>query len=435
MPKAIIYTRVSSERQVEEGHSLDSQDRICRQYAQDKGLELIRNPFVEKGESAKTTDRTQLKLMLKYIGEHKNEIDALIVYKVDRLSRDTSDYLAIKQALSRAGITILSVSENFENTPIGRVMETVASSFAQYDNEIRAERSRNGMLEAVRSGRFPHKAPFGFINTKVNGNKNITPNPKKGLKEIIRNSWVMIDNGCSLSETFEQTNKNLTALGYKKIINQSFSKMVHNPIYKGVIKDFGLEIHSKTIKPIVEAELFDRVQLILQKNKNKGNKYSKINPQYPLRGILWCVNGHKMTASSPRGNGGVYPKYHCPKCKGLGVSYDVNQTSIKFSDYAKNFKIKDELREALKEAIKLNLDDTQKQNTKINKNLEKQIVTIKAEKKEIAHNLIKGVIPEKTAQELLSDYEQQETEIKLKLNQLNNDVEDVEELIEFGIKN
>ena len=434
MAKAIIYTRVSSDRQVEEGHSLDSQDRICRQFAESKGLELAREPFVEEGESAKTADRTRLKELLKYVAEHKGEVEYLIVYKVDRLSRDTGDYLAIKQALLRAGVNILSVTENFDDTPIGRVMETIASSFAQYDNELRAERSRGGMMDAVRAGRFTHLAPIGFINTKVNGASNVAPDPRDGLVATLRLAWVLMDDGCSETEARKRVNTRLEELGYKKLAKQTFSRMVKNKLYKGVVCGFGLEVQSRDIVPIVEPELFDRVQAILRGNRNLGNKYHKVNPEYSLRGVLWCKNGHKMTGSSPRGrNGTRYPKYHCPKCRGQHISYDVGDTDGRFMDYAKTIRMKRNIQEALKEAIRLNLDGVDQQNAKEKAQLEKQLLTNKAEKKEVAHNLIKGVIPEKTAQELLADYEQEETEIRLKLNQLDGEVEDVEELMELGI--
>ena len=425
---------MSSDRQVEEGHSLVSQDRICRQFVKDKGLELAIEPFVERGESAKTTERTMLKEMLKYVAEHKGEFEYLVVYKVDRLSRDTGDYLAIKQTLLKAGIGILSATENFEDTPIGRVMETIASGFSQYDNEVRAERSRGGMIEAVRAGRFTHHAPVGYINTRIDRVKNVAPNPDKELVKTLKMSWSLIDNGYSATESRKRVNIRLEELGHKKLPSQTFSRMIRNKLYKGVVCGFGLEVHSKSIKPIVEPELFDRVQVVLDGNKNAGNKYTKINPDYSLRGVLWCKNGHKMTGSSPKGrNGTRYPKYHCPKCKGQGISYDVVDTDERFMNYAKTYKMKRDIKEALKEAIRLNLDDAEQQADKEKKLLEKQLKTAKAEKKEIAHNLIKGVIPENTAQELLADYEQQETGIRLKLNQLDNDVEDVEELMEFGI--
>jgi site-specific DNA recombinase len=433
MKQAILYTRVSSQAQVDEGNSLPRQKKLGYEYAEQNGYKLAEH-FEEEGESAKTTNRPALKRMLEYVGRHRGEIDTLLIYKVDRLSRDVHDYLALKQLFEKNGIAIVSMSENFDDTPIGRVMETIASSFSQYDNEVRAERSKGGMVDGIKEGRWQWKAPTGYINTKVEGKKNIAPDPRRGYKEALRSAWSLIDNGCSMSEARRLVNVQLQELGIKTIPNQTFSSMLRKKIYKGVACGFGLEVQSKTIVPIVEPELFDRVELILTGHKNAGKNYSKINPDFPLRGVLRDKNGHKLTGSHPRGNGGSYSKYHCPKCKGQGISYNVTEVEERFLQYTEGMKLKNDVRDALREAVSLNLGDTQKQNDKTSRTLNKRLTVIKAEKKELTLKNIKGVVSDATAQELLLDYEGEETEIRLKLNHLSTGMEDVEELLEFGLE-
>ncbi len=80
--KAIIYIRVSTSEQAELGYSLKAQEEICLEYAKRYGYEVLKI-FVEKGESAKTLNRTQLKEMLEYSRINKHKIDALIIYKID----------------------------------------------------------------------------------------------------------------------------------------------------------------------------------------------------------------------------------------------------------------------------------------------------------------------------------------------------------------
>ena len=82
---AIIYIRVSTTEQAETGYSLKSQEELCLEYAKRNGYEVSKI-FIEKGESAKTINRTALKEMLEYIRNNKNKIDALIIHKMDRLS-------------------------------------------------------------------------------------------------------------------------------------------------------------------------------------------------------------------------------------------------------------------------------------------------------------------------------------------------------------
>jgi site-specific DNA recombinase len=433
MKNAIIYTRVSSKEQVDEGHSLESQKRQCFDFAKKNDLNVLKH-FEERGESAKTTDRPILKEMIQYVAGHAGEINALLLYKVDRLSRDTGDYIALKRLFEKAGIAIVSISKNFDDTPLGRVMETVASSFAQYDNEIRAERSKNGMVEAVRNGRWVWKAPIGYINTKVDGSSNIALDPRDDYCNALAAAWKLIDAGCSETEALRTINQRLHELNIPPIRIQTLSRMIRNKLYIGRIEVFGLSIQSRSIKPLIDEVTFWNVQDILTGNKNQGNKYVKINPLYPLRGILRDKNGHKLTGSSPRGNGGVYPKYHCPKCKGQKISYNVSAVDELFSQYTSHIKMKNDIRNALKEALRLNLGDSHQQAKKVADESNRRLKTIKIEKVELVQKNMVGIIPDQTARELLLEYEKEELDIRRKLNESNMEIEDAEVLLEFGIK-
>lgn len=432
MKNAILYTRVSSDRQVEEGNSLVTQAVQAAEFAKKHDLTITKT-FEERGESAKTANRTALKEMLAYASMHKGEVDVLIVYKRDRLARDALDGLMIELTLMQVGVETMSMTEGNDNTPIGRLMKLLSYGTAQYENEIRGERSKQGMLQAVVEGRWVWMAPLGFVNTRVNGKKNVAPDPDDEYTAILRTAWTLIANGHTLEDARKILNLEMAKIGRKPIRFQTFSRMIRNKLYVGVVKAFGLEIQSMQIKPFVDPDLFNQVQDIIAGNKNKGNKYIKTNPRYPLRGILWCKNGHKMTASAPRGRGGTYPKYHCPKCRGQGTSYDVSDVEAKFIDYAQGMSINNDIKEALKEAIRLNLDDTSKRNQDEQNRLNKRAISISAEKKELTRKNLSGVIPDATAQELLSDYEKEERDIRKQLANLTINTDDTDEIMAFGL--
>lgn len=88
--RGIIYCRVSSLDQVD-GTSLESQERICREYAEREGIEVV-EVFVDRGESAKTADRPQFLKAISFCGQKKNRIDFFVVYKLDRFSRSQTGY-------------------------------------------------------------------------------------------------------------------------------------------------------------------------------------------------------------------------------------------------------------------------------------------------------------------------------------------------------
>lgn len=437
MPNAIAYTRVSSIEQVKDGNSLVTQKRLLTEYAGRNDMHLIKL-FEERGESAKTADRTQLLAMIDYCIKHKGEIDFLLVYKVDRLARNTKDYLNIREVLNKQGIQICSITEHFDNTPMGRAMENIAAVFAQLDNDNRTERCGNGLMEAARDGRWVWPAPIGYVNGRdIFGKKNVVLDPRKDYVEILRSSWELMDIGESETAALKHINQLLQEKNYKTIPKNTFSRMLRNKLYIGMIesKKHGFCIQSPTIEPLLkDADLFWRVQAIINGDKNCGNKYTKVNSKYPLRGILFCKNGHKMTASSPKGRTKCYPKYHCPKCRGLHMNYDVEEVDSKFIDYVKNIQIDERIKEALKVAIISNLDETMKNGKKEINKLKQRLVEISADKSIIVEKNIRRIIPDKTAQETLMNYETEEARIKLRISEIDTSTYDAKDLLEFGIE-
>jgi DNA invertase Pin-like site-specific DNA recombinase len=108
--------------------------------------------FLEKGESAKTADRTQLKAALAYVAA-KGDIDVFLVHKLDRAARQSLDYHMIVATLMAAGCKLVSATEQFDNeTPSGRFMGGILALQAQFDNEVRTERCKSGMIESVKRG-------------------------------------------------------------------------------------------------------------------------------------------------------------------------------------------------------------------------------------------------------------------------------------------
>src|SRR3989344_4304618 len=161
--KAVIYIRVSSEEQVE-NFSLKTQEEICRRDAKYKGYEIA-EVFREEGKSAKTiTGRPTLVNMLDYCRKNKRQIQAIFVYRLDRLSRQTSDYLAIRARLITYGISIVSATEPTGNSPTEKLLETVLASFAQHDNDVRSERTKNGMRARFLPGLTNSHIPKGYLN-------------------------------------------------------------------------------------------------------------------------------------------------------------------------------------------------------------------------------------------------------------------------------
>src|SRR3989344_7594158 len=279
MKKAIVYVRVSSKEQLE-GSSLEVQERICTEYALRNDYEIVK-VFIEKGESAKTTDRTELKFLLEYVAKNYKSLDALIVAKIDRLARNSTDHALLKVGFSKYGLRLVSATENLEDTPVGRLMETQLAGFAQFDNEIRAERSKNGMIAGVKAGRWVWKAPLGYINTGGKGRTNLSHN-KPEIVRLVRKAWELVDTGY----TVEEARKELAKQGLE-LSKSYFHRLIRNKLYMGVIEKFGISIVGN-FKYIVEPELFLRVQDKLNSMGKKMPIYRVDNPDFPLRNFIVC---------------------------------------------------------------------------------------------------------------------------------------------------
>src|SRR5712692_3994919 len=149
----IIYCRVSSKEQVK-GTSLDSQDLACRDAAHAKHVAILK-VFEERGESAKFADRTELIELLEYCRENKGRIQYLFIWKIDRLARNVGDFYNLKTLLLKYGVRVMSVTEPIEANPEGKLLETILAGFAEFDNDVRAMRSVQGMRKRLHDGIWP----------------------------------------------------------------------------------------------------------------------------------------------------------------------------------------------------------------------------------------------------------------------------------------
>ena len=324
--KVIIYCRVSTKEQVDEGNSLATQEKVCKEYAQKYSLDVVET-FVEQGESAKTADRTELRKLLAYCADKKNQISAVVIYKIDRLSRNTYDYGSLKMILKKCGVEIKSVSENLENSPTGNLMETMLSGFAQFDNDVRAERCAGGMKDAMREGRYVWMAPIGFDNVRVGGKSNIAPNK---MAPLVKKSFELVSTGLYTTDDVWRMmcKEGLRQKKGNPIVKSYFHSLLRNKLYMGYIDKFK-ECHKGLFEPIITEELFNQVQRILKNNGKKMSQYKTDNPDFPLRRfVTHPVNSLRLTGSWSRGRRGK--KYAFYRFGMKGSNYQK-------TDFEKNF--------------------------------------------------------------------------------------------------
>src|SRR5687767_690346 len=177
MVGAIIYIRVSTKEQTE-NLSLPTQLRVCEEYCRRKGYEILER-FKEEGESAKTADRRELQRLLAYCRSNEGKVHFLVVFNLTRFARDKYDHFALRSHLNSLGISLRSATEPIDDRSTGKLMEGVVAAFAQFDNDVRSDRTRAGMKAALDLGRWTFLAPIGYINVPRTYGKSLIPDPER----------------------------------------------------------------------------------------------------------------------------------------------------------------------------------------------------------------------------------------------------------------
>ena len=304
-----LYIRVSTEDQVREGFSLPEQEKRLRAMCEYKGYEIYK-VYEDAGISAKTgNSRPGFEELLQDIRDKK--CNTIVVLKLDRLTRSVFDWEKIIRFLEENDAYLDCANDDINTTNAnGKMISRILTSVSQNEIERTSERTKFGMVGAIKEGHIPHKAPFGYKHE----NKKLIPN-EATKDQVIRifnlyyqgNSYQTISNLYNKEKVFGKTNwKDSTIL-----------KIIENPIYKG---DF---IHGKrtknptyyedVVEPLISKELWEECQV--QKKKNSRNY--KRNEDYLFLQKLKCPHCNIILAgkATRKKNGSIYYYYYCHDCK------------------------------------------------------------------------------------------------------------------------
>jgi DNA invertase Pin-like site-specific DNA recombinase len=304
--KAVIYLRVSTKEQAEEGYSIPAQAEACRRFITERGWELA-DEYVDRGESARPADRPQLQAMLACLGEDPS-IDCLVVHKLDRLARNLEDHAAIRAALRKAGAQLHSVTETLEDSASGKLVEGILASIAEFYSANLGQEIRKGLDQKAAQGGWPARAPFGYRNVRRDGpgrrgESVLEPDQQAPLVLWAFERYAMGD--LSLASLTE-------ALAEKGLRNRlgnppgasAIHRMLRNPVYAGVVRWRGVD-REGTHPPLVSRELFDKVQGVLDAHSSGGERSWKHD--HYLKGTLVCAEcGSKMYYALAKGRFGYF---------------------------------------------------------------------------------------------------------------------------------
>lgn len=144
MKTAVIYARYSSDRQTEQ--SIEGQLRVCTEYAERNEITIV-DTYVDRAMSGTTDNRPAFRKML--TDSAKKKWDFVIVYKLDRFSRNKYENAIHKKTLRDNGVKLLSAMENIPDTPEGIILESLLEGMNQYYSAELAQKVKRGMKESL----------------------------------------------------------------------------------------------------------------------------------------------------------------------------------------------------------------------------------------------------------------------------------------------
>jgi DNA invertase Pin-like site-specific DNA recombinase len=426
--RGIIYCRVSSIEQVD-GTSLESQERVCKEYAERLGIEVL-EVFVDKGESAKTADRPQFLKAISFSSQKKNKVGYFIVYKLDRFARNQSDHVTVQAKLKQYGTQLRSVTEPIDDTPMGKMMEGVLSTFAEFDNNIRTERSTGGMKERLKQGVWQWAAPLGYKRLERAGIMVADENShfiRLAFKEYAKGGY-----------TYKALSAHLFKKGFrsktdKPIQFQTIQKMLKNPLYAGriIMPNWGIDVLGQH-EPLISESLFAQCQSAGR--KHKPFKQVLKNPNFPLRKLVvcdWCKQ--PLTGSFSTGRSGkrhAYYHHHKQDCS-HALSIKKQELEDSFVSFLKEINPTLEFASAFKAVCMDIYQENNREAKKQNQTVAQDITKLLAKKKTIYNNFEDGIYSKEDFLERKKEVEDTIYTVQSQVILSDSTEEDFEEALDY----
>ncbi|MCA1818964.1 MAG: recombinase family protein [Halobacteriales archaeon] len=253
MVRVALYTRVSTEDQAKEGFSLDAQLERLRFYAKAQGWEVA-GEYVDEGHSARTTKRPQYQRMM----EERATWDTLLVLKMDRIHRNSRNFMGMMDALRKEGKEFASVTESLDtSTAMGRFVMDIIQRIAQLESDQIGERTYVGMEQKAKSraGNLGKPAPYGYRYTPEGPFAIVEE--EAALVRMMFDSYVKGEKKQDIAQNLVEMGR-ATRQG-KPWTRWAVADILGNPTYAGATR-WAEDVQYDTHPAIVTPEQFDAAQ-------------------------------------------------------------------------------------------------------------------------------------------------------------------------------
>ncbi|MGD1039545.1 MAG: recombinase family protein [Dehalococcoidales bacterium] len=300
METAVIYCRVSTDNQEREGTSLQTQLENCLTYCQSKGYDVSYR--FSEAYSGLSLERPELDKLRELV--RNEQIDVIVCYSLDRLSRDPGHGVIITQELEKCGVKLETVTEDVDNSELGKLISYIRGYASKVEAEKIRERTMRGRRAKARAGSITCGGSaklYGYNYNKatpeIGGRRCINEDEAKWVRKMYE--WLVYEHMSTNTITYRLRNL-LVPTRYNKTWGRStVLNVLKNPAYTGKTyaftsldgkqfkksKEEWIEIPGAT-PPIVSCELFNAAQIQLQQNAETSSR--NIKRQYVLRGHVFC---------------------------------------------------------------------------------------------------------------------------------------------------
>lgn len=314
--KAVIYCRVSSEKQVKEGNGLDSQEHRCREYANSLGLE-VECVFRDEGISGGLFDRPAMLSLLGYLDSHWQNKYMVIFDDLKRFARDVEVHLRLKSEFAGRQAKLRCLNYNFDDSAEGEFVETIFAA----QNELERKQNKRQVCQKMKArlerGYWCFRPPTGYEYQKDKEHGKLMV-PNREVTDILAKGFNDFAEDRLLGQVdflrYLVLNNFHGVLGKKKeqITFEYVKILLTQPLYAGLIEYAEWDVSKRRghHKAIITEATFNKIQSKLIKPEGKPREIG--NETFPLRQLINCAFcGRKMTSSVNKGKNKHYAHYTC----------------------------------------------------------------------------------------------------------------------------
>ena len=317
--RCAVYTRKSTAAGLDQDfNSLDAQREACEQYVRSRerdGWRLLPEAYEDGGFTGANMNRPGFQRLLDDI--EAGRIDVVVVYKVDRLSRSLLDFAQMMERFNRAGAAFVSVTQNFSTADaMGRLTLNMLMSFAEFEREMIAERTRDKIAASRRRGKWTGgSVPLGYQVL----DKKLVVDEAEAV--VVREAFdLYLEHGSALevarvlNQRGRATKRHRANNGHVRAsrpwTKDAVLRVLKNAVYAGLMP-YGDEVHPGEHDAIVAEDFWRQAQARLQQRTTRSTTRPR-NPDYVLRGLLRCACcGAAFTPASARKGKRTYRYYRC----------------------------------------------------------------------------------------------------------------------------